>query len=176
MIAQEDGLHLLDGNVIEINGIKIGDCMSWYDGKYMFHNLNNHNTKDKNYLQRLWQEYNPDNDMILGCLDTYDEFCKEEFIKLENIYQKCDVMVTHINPSIKVAHTAHRWKVEDTSAFFTFDGSAFLADTTAKYWIFGHSHDRKEFLVGNVKCSSNPLGYPNKFNKIFRVKYIKIHF
>lgn len=169
MISKEDGLHLLDGDIVTIDDVRIGGTMAWYDGSYMFHNLNPHYEKDSNYLQRLWAEFYPDKDLIHGCLETYDEFCAAELKKIESIYRDCDVMITHINPSNQMQHTAKQWQKEDSSAFFSFDGSRFLEATSAKYWLFGHSHDQKEFEVHGVKCLSNPLGYPGE-NKSFRVK------
>ena len=94
--------------------------------------------------------------------------------KVEKVHKNCDVIVTHINPSIKLEHTATKWQRADTSGFFSFDGTQFLANTTAKYWIFGHSHDQKEFKQYSVQCLSNPFGYPSEWNKNFKIRSIEI--
>jgi predicted phosphodiesterase len=174
MVAAEEGIYLLDGDIVEIDGIKIGGTMGWYDASYVFHNLNFNKTKDRDYIQRLWGEFYPDGDLIYGCCDTYDEFCKFELAKIERIHKDCDLMVTHINPSIKTEHTAKEFQKIDTTAFFTFDGTQYLMNTTATHWIFGHSHDQKEFERHRVKCVSNPFGYPGEWNKDFKVRTIDV--
>ncbi|PHR58990.1 MAG: hypothetical protein COA44_02245 [Arcobacter sp.] len=175
MIAQEDGLYLLDGDIVKIDDIRFGGTMGWYDGSYMFNNLNHNNEKDRDYLQRLWAEFYPDKDLIYGCLETYDEFCSAELEKIEAIYRNCNVMITHINPSVKMEHTAKQWQEEDSSAFFSFDGSRFLESTSAKFWLFGHSHDQKEFESYGVQCLSNPLGSPGD-NKNFMLRSFDVNF
>lgn len=173
LVAKEEGLYLLDGDVVEIEGIRIGGAMSWYDGSYCFHNLNPYYTKDREYLQRVWCELNPDGDHIFG-IEAFDDLLPGELAKLERVYMESDVIVTHINPSIRPEHTAKRWSQEDTTGFFTFDGSRFLVDTPAQFWIFGHTHIPLEYQRHGVQCRSNPLGYPNERWKDFRVKHIEI--
>lgn len=173
MVEKEEGLYLLDGDIVGIEGIRIGGAMSWYDGSYCFHNLNPYYSKDRDYLQRLWSELNPDGDNIFG-IEAFDDLLASELEKLERVYLESDVIVTHINPSIKPEHTAKRWSREDSTGFFTFDGSRFLVDTPAKFWIFGHTHTPLEYQRHGVQCRSNPLGYPGEWNKDLRVKRIAL--
>jgi len=174
MIEAEDGLRLLDGNIIEIDGIRIGGSMGWYDGEYIFKNLNKQKKKSEDYVNRLWAEFHPDFEHIRGCLNTYDEFLNEEMTKLKKIHQDSDVIVSHINPSTKMEHAALRYQKEDTSGFFCFDGTELLKYTKASHWIFGHSHTQKEFKVHGVKCVSNPFGYPGEWNRHFTVRTIEV--
>ena len=71
LILDEEGIHLLDGSFITIDGVTIGGCMGWYDGIYSFHNLNPYYTLCKEQMQELWMGH-PDFRYIDG-LDTYDQ-------------------------------------------------------------------------------------------------------
>lgn len=42
-----------------------------------------------------------------------------------------------------------------------------------KYWIFGHTHDYREFEEFGIKCICNPLGYPSE-RKDVKVNRIEI--
>lgn len=173
MVKKEKDMYLLDGNVIEIDGVRIGGAMGWYDGRYVHHNLNPQLTKNRQYLENLWFETNPDVHHIFG-LDTFDGYLEDEMQKIEAVHKNCDIMVTHINPSIKDVHTARHFRRAGTTGFFTFDGTSFLMNTSAKYWIFGHSHDQSMLVRHEVKCVLNPLGYPNEHSKSFQIRSIEL--
>lgn len=82
--------------------------------------------------------------------------------KEKNIYQKCNVMITHVNPSFDEKHIDKKYHNNQTNTFFTFNGSKFYRDGTMKYWVFGHTHDSIEYEINDVKFLCNPLGYPNE--------------
>lgn len=170
---KEKGLSLLDGNIVKIDGIRFGGAMGWYDGRYIWHHLNPFYTKDREYINRLWKEYNPDYDNIIG-IEEFDGFYAEESAKIEAIYKACDVMITHYNPSIRQQHTQRRFREDDTTGFFTFDGSRFLAEGTMKHWIFGHQHWSESFDIEGVLCHVNAFGYPSERRKEMRIKSIDL--
>jgi hypothetical protein len=71
-------------------------------------------------------------------------------------------MITHINPSNLREHQNPEYANEYSTGFFCFDGLKFLKNTTAKYWIFGHTHSKLDYEYNNTKVLSNPLGYPSE--------------
>ncbi len=161
LINKEEGMYCLDGNIIEINGVKFGGCDSWYDGEYIRrHFWKKDEEYMKGYVSLLWRRSMADADYIYGM--EWQAYAKHQKQKLESIYQKADVMITHINPSIEKVHTNEKYRNEDTTGYFTFDGSHFLKEGSMQYWIFGHTHDRMEYEAHGVKCLCNPMGYPNE--------------
>ncbi len=166
-INEIDGLYFLDGNVININGIRIGGSMGWYDGKYTlkhftpFHPLS---------LQVLWSETMPDSRAIIP-MNRFDDLFYIEYEKMNKASLACDIMVTHINPSIEKEHTYPQYRDNKGTAFYTFDGDELLKQTSAKFWIFGHTHMSHEYCVHDVNVLCNPFGYPQK-GEIF--KHVKI--
>jgi len=161
-----DGVYCLNGNVVDINGITFGGCDSWYDGKYYNETLNQQPVSD------YWRETMNDANYILG-INTFNDLYEIERKKIEEVYQECDVMITHVNPSYLHKHIAPTYKNDENNMFFTFDGHRFMKDGSMKYWVFGHTHDTLEYEHHGVKCICNPLGYPYE-NKNIKMKSIEI--
>ena len=67
------------------------------------------------------------------------------------------VVVTHHLPSLAVVAPEHRGSLLN-SAFATELGD-FIADSRIDAWIFGHSHNNKEAIMGNTRLTCNQLGY-----------------
>lgn len=84
LINKEKNIYCLDGNIIEIDGIKFGGCNSWYDDSYMKRYFKQFDT---NYINLLWKQYINDSRLIYG-INHFDTISKIETQKLENIYQK----------------------------------------------------------------------------------------
>jgi len=158
LINQEENMYCLDGEIIEIDGVKFGGADSWYDEGYV---KRYYTQLDSNHINLLWNKNINDSRLIKG-ISRFDDITKLEIQKLENIYQSCDVMITHVNPSIDEEHINEKYHNSPINTFFTFDGSKFYKDGLMKYWVFGHTHDAIEYEVENVKFLCNPLGYPNE--------------
>jgi len=158
LINQEKNMYCLDGEVIDIEGIRFGGADSWYDGSHVKKYYTN---LDNNHINLLWNESINDSRLIKG-ISRFDDITKLEMQKLENIYKNCDVMITHVNPSIDEVHIDKKYHNSPINTFFTFDGSKFYTNGSMKYWVFGHTHDAIEYEIEGVEFLCNPLGYPNE--------------
>lgn len=158
LIKQEKNMYCLDGEAIDIDGIRFGGADSWYDGSYVKKHYTN---LDNNHINLLWNENINDSRLIKG-VSRFDDITKLEIQKLEKIYKNCDVMITHVNPSIDEEHIHEKYRNSPINTFFTFDGSKFYKNGSMKYWVFGHTHDAIEYEIEDVKFLCNPLGYPNE--------------
>lgn len=146
-------LHLLDGTVIKYNGIRIGGTMMWYDGSYK--KYFEHQPRDMN---KLWRDYMPDYDGIAG-LHYFKDIYHDEKNKLNKIFQNLDILITHISPLCHPSFVDPKFKDNIGSSFFTFDGEYFVKNTTAKHWIYGHTHTSLEVKFDNIELHCNPRGY-----------------
>ena len=164
-----DGIHLLSGNIVGYKDIKFGGSSLWYDGKYI-QRLDMRMSKDG--INELWKRKLLDAQMIYG-IKRFDSLYLRELEKLRKFYDKCDVVLTHINPSINPTHTVSQYALDKLNGFYSFDGEYYVENSSAEYWIFGHIHKRVEYEIGNTKVISNPLGYPGE-NKDFKLKSFKI--
>ncbi|RXK03587.1 metallophosphoesterase [Halarcobacter bivalviorum] len=159
-INREENLYCLDGNVIEIEGIKFGGCDSWYNDGYLKRKFPNEDFPVKSTNQ-MWHNCMNDSNFIFG-IENFNDIFETEKPKIEAVYQNCDVMITHINPSCKDENMSERYQNNQTNTFFTFEGEEYLKNGSMKYWIFGHTHDELEYEEHNVKCICNPFGYPSE--------------
>lgn len=158
LLNSEDGIFCLDSSVAEIEGVRFGGADSWYDRSYIKKYFPLCTVSD---ADALWGEFMNDSNYIYG-IKKFDDIAKIEQEKLERVYQKCDVMITHVNPSFDEKHIDKEYKNSAANTFFTFDGSKFYQNGIMKYWIFGHTHKPIEYEINGIKFLCNPLGYPNE--------------
>ena len=166
-----EGIHCLNGNVVEIEGIRFGGCDSWYDGQYGMWLYDQKGTKG-DWMQRLWTMSMNDSRLIYG-IKRFDEIWEIEKPKIDAVYQACDVMITHVSPSINPEHIDKRYRNDKETGFFSFDGEEYVKNTTAKVWIYGHTHTPNDFEWHGVRLICNQLGYPGELKNI-REKRIEI--
>lgn len=155
-----DGIHYLNGNIVEIEGTKFGGCGMWYNYDYAQQVW--HMPHDK-CVQR-WNEFLNDANLIrvlwnysIGQINN-EVYFNEQFELLKKVYLQSDVIVTHVNPDWE--HLKSNWKMPD-STFYVFDGREMLKELdNTKMWIFGHTHDRY-FYSHPSGCTMicNPLDY-----------------
>lgn len=161
MLNTIGGVHCLDGNVIEIQDIRFGGCDSWYDGQYVLYHLNPHYEYGLDHVQSLWKHTMNDAHYMLN-IKRFDELWEIEKPKIETIYQQCDVMITHVMPSINPEHVDKMYRSDKATGYFTFDGQKYLKETTAHTWIYGHSHSNQDVQINGVRMIANQLGYRNE--------------
>jgi DNA repair exonuclease SbcCD nuclease subunit len=179
LLNGQDGVHCLDGNIIEIEGTRFGGCDSWYDGKYITEHFGEkcpvwNVPKDAHYINELWKHNLADADYIYGI--GWMELFEIEREKIEKIHKDVDIIITHVSPSVKKEHVSPEYRDGQLTGFFTFDGREFLEYGSMKYWIFGHTHNAIEYESYGVKCICNPMGYPgeNGGGLLTRIRSIEI--
>lgn len=166
MLNSIDGVYCLDGTVVDIEGVRFGGCDSWYDGQYLLHNLNPHFVTNMDDVRTLWK-YVMNDAAYMPNLKLFDEIWEIEKAKIEAVYQQCDVMITHVSPSINPEHIPERhYRTDDSTAFFTFNGETFVKNTSAKIWVYGHTHTPNEFEWHGVRLICNQLGYPGELKSV----------
>lgn len=174
-----DTVEFLDGNIVEVDGVKIGGCGLWYDGSYAKKVFGYNDTR----TLQLWKDNMNDANLIhgrdgnepglnssqgmysYGKTKSYtfdpDLFFLKEKEKLMKIVYDCDIFVSHIGPV--VPPTIRTQYKTPCTGFYYFDGEHILWDERApKIWVFGHTHDRYEFKVNNSWLLCNPLGYKSE--------------
>ena len=174
LINKQENIYCLDGDIIEIDGIKFGGCNGWYNEGYLQVNYPDE-FFPKYSTNIMWQNSTPDYINILE-IENFDDFYEMEKPKIERVYKECDVMITHINPSVKDENMNSKYKNNLSNTFFCFDGEEYLKNKSMKYWIFGHNHDVIEYKEHNVTCICNPVGYHNESGngKWIEIKQIEI--
>ena len=169
MFKDNNDIYFLDGDVIEYNGVRFGGAMGWYDGTYC--------NKVEQFCNplTLWKQYSNDSVLIYGFEDFYDILTQEKPKVLE-IYNKCDIMITHINPMPHAMFMPEKYRLDPVTGFYTFDGENLVDDTDAKFWIYGHQHYGFEKEVYDTTLMCNALGYPgieSKYQKVVQIEFSK---
>lgn len=165
-----DSVFLLDGSIVYIEDVRVGGAMGWYDGSFI---------KSKTISQKNHLWYNSMNDSRYVRSEhlpyplAFDTLHKIEYPKLEYIADKSDIILSHINPSNQPIHQDEDFVHLDSTGFYSFDGSRLLKSTTAKHWVYGHTHSAKSFKINKTKIQCNPRGYPWQ-NEKFLIKQVKI--
>jgi predicted phosphodiesterase len=73
------------------------------------------------------------------------------------------VVVTHFMPSYALVH--EKWRGLGTDMlnyYFSANCDDLIEKSEAAAWIFGHTHDRRDMMLGDVRCVCNPIGYPRE--------------
>lgn len=65
------------------------------------------------------------------------------------------VVVSHFVPHRKAIHP--RWGVSALNGYFTCDMDRYMG--WEGLWLYGHTHDSGDFMVGDTRCVGNPRGY-----------------
>jgi len=137
-----DGVHYLNGNTVEIDGVKITGCGMWYNYDYA---KEVYQMTDPE-CERMWNDYLNDANLIrvagdnaLGQINNLEYF-KEQYELLEKVYQEGDIIVSHVSPSW--SNLIQKYQIPSTT-FYVFDGREMLSklDDT-KIWVFGHTHEK----------------------------------
>ena len=151
---QTDRVRILNGSSELFEGTKISGAMGWYGGSYLNPHAALSIMSDIRYIygyENIMDIYGEEYDKLLGILDT-------------------DIMITHVCPSVKQEAIQEHFRSSPHNCLFTFDGDALLERTTAKYWVYGHSHGTHEFTEHNTKCIMNTLGYPGEHSHTIMTK------
>lgn len=160
MAEQLPGLHFLDGNQVEIEGIVFGGCGMWYDFEYGIQKLN----ADWNGIFNHWKANSNDSVLIEGLPRRIKVMFDEEKAKLNKVLGTSDVIVTHIAPD---------WSVipEDTvndlsNSYYYFYGSEIIPNHAGEIWCYGHVHRRMDYRKEGCRFINASLGYPDENNHV----------
>lgn len=172
-LYREEGITVLDGTKVEIDGIVIGGADSWYDGALFYRQAGW--CYGPSSVESYWKQTMNDSVHIMGLNDFYD-IVIEEKEKIKSLHNQVDVMVTHVRPVIENRFFQEEFKSEKSNCFYSFDYiDEIMRDEKLKYWIAGHSHEVSEYdLFGQCKLMFNAFGYSLKDNPNAKVRTIEI--
>lgn len=197
MIENEDGIDYVDGNVVRIDGIRIGGAAGWYDGSLLYDNR-----KTYNEIQEIWEKDMNDANLIHPTAKRgakFDDLFNEQKHHIDAVYQNCDIMVSHVSPLSEWKQFVEMYgapdatqmygnmksdALDDVRGFYCFDGKEYLENGSMTHWIFGHTHRNFErtYTRGDgkkIEIICNSLGYPKlakqktKSNE-FKIKLIEV--
>lgn len=167
---------------------------TWNSDSWAYGVTVNHEFGIKIGLITLWVDFNGHDDYLMDlyrrCLadcwairnftpeDAYQTHLKHKQWLLEEHKKKpFDIIVTHHTPTLRAVHPRYTANsiTRDISFGFSSDLDDLVLQLSPKYWIFGHTHDPYDFMIGKTRMLSNPCGYPGEHQKtIYEPIYIEI--
>jgi predicted phosphodiesterase len=90
------------------------------------------------------------------------------------------VIVTHFLPAMECVAERYKNNKEEVllNYYFANDLGSWISELSDTTWLFGHTHDSVNMLLGNTCLISNPLGYPSEeipeFAKFNPMKVIEV--
>lgn len=163
-----EGVHILDGTMITIDGITFGGAAGWYDLSY------GPNQLGLTPEETLWSWRENSNDAVLIknlFHEPYDMYEKERD-KIDSVIDEVDIMITHVPPEF--SHMSKEEKESIHSSYYTFEGEDLIKKMKDKIWCFGHTHKQLDKKVYDCRMVSNALGYPERNKKIEPIQNIKV--
>jgi len=171
------GVIVLDGQIEEIDGVRISGCTGWYDFSYT-QKLNPCMTAVN--IMKYWYRNMNDGNYIKGMIKDTEQLTWENMQawsfsdkeKISKVYDQVDIIVTHISPLNEPFFAYEPYKYDLLTGAYFFNGMGFAEYSNAKYWIYGHTHVKQEYLFGDTKFISNPVGYPFENKKFEAIQII----
>jgi predicted phosphodiesterase len=165
-------IDILDGDLIKIDDVKIGGMGGWYDFSYI--DMFWKNIPDYE-IGKLWSDTMNDSNWIKGLkgnthLESFDNVRSLFADEMEKFYKNdklktVDIFVTHVSPVNEPVYIPEEFRYDKMTSFFCYNGIEDIKDSSAKYWIFGHTHTKMEYELFDTKMICNPLGYQHENNK-----------
>jgi len=175
---EHDGLFYMDGDVISIQGFRIGGIGMWHDWSYG--KTLGHSTKD---IENIWENNMNDANLIFqngkknyNTFGMYGSTSKVISFKPYDLYKKyrekldsmenCHLIFSHYGPHIH-SEMPTRYKEDIMTTFYYFDGDKDIKRLKPKYWIHGHTHMKNFSEIINsdestTEIITNALGYPGE--------------
>jgi len=168
-ICENLGIHFLNGNIIDIQGVRFGGTCSWY---------NLPTSQDIQSWKKVMNDsrriYNGYAMQSYGMYQSYSQpstnwdtqkFWEEEKTKLLDIAEKgCDVFITHVALNEPTLEEGMDPKfINDTyNIFYYTDNIELLKKSGCKIHIHGHTHQHLDYTKEGVRIVCNTLGYPTE--------------
>ncbi len=173
-----NGNHELYGSHIDIvreqktrkDDHKISDNVHWLDnGKILLRNLgyDSHleilgctlwfpDLPGNLEKSRIWSDFKS----ILNFRDyVYKENEISQKFLCENVSEN-SIVVTHYLPTYQSVHK--KYEGNPFNVFFVCDLSNLIKEKKPKLWLFGHTHEKFDYILGNTRLISNPKAYPGE--------------
>lgn len=154
-----DNIHLLDNDIIEIDGIRFGGGTLWTNlsnpiaAMHVQNGLNDYKVIKKNYRR------------LIPTDTTSEHFITTDFIGNNDI----DVVITHHSPSEQSVSGKFAGDILNAGYFTNLEH---MMDDGVKLWVHGHMHNSVDYMVGSTRVVANPKGYRTENSEGFHQEFI----
>lgn len=149
-------IHLLDDEIVRINGMKFIGSTLWTD-------VNNNNPVTSRIIRTNMNDFQviKHGDERFTPEHSYNIHKKSiDFISKE-VNEEC-IVVTHHSPSVLSVDEKYNRNCHDLQinhGYYTNLETFIMDNTKIKLWIHGHMHNQSDYEIGETRVVCNPLGY-----------------
>lgn len=155
-------IKVLNGNVINYEGVNYGGTGLWYNLNYTV------SEGIKSYEEAFDYYSEKSNDYVCVRGKILKEFYKEECEKMYDVLNSdVDVVISHIVPSAELVleevNNGGYNKLEDLDMYLL-NNQSIVDMAKGKVWVYGHLHGVSESTINDTTFLRNCVGYPEKKN------------
>jgi len=160
------GVHFLENNVVEIEGVAFVGGTLWSDFQlfgfkpevamsYAAHDMNDY--RKIKLSKTPYVKFKPIH-AYRKHIETRDFIASE----LRNRRGQRVVVVTHHAPSPR--SIADGFRTDPISASYASDMEELIFETEPTLWVHGHVHHGNDYMLDTCRVISNPRGYPGEYS------------
>ena len=153
----DSDIHYLDGDIIDVNGIRIGGLPMWY------HVPNIQQWRDfMNDGHQIFQGYPIPYpySRVRECTFDTNAFYTEQVDKLSAM-RDIDILLSHVIPA-KFPDLDDRYEDSVYDMYYSSDTEHLLKATGASHCVFGHTHVATTFESNGITYHASAFGYPGE--------------
>ena len=174
-LAANTNIHVLDKDVISIEGVNFFGCTLWTnfeilgDPRLAGYQCQQAMT-DYKKIKRL-PGYSKIRSIDTAVYHMQDITWLGKTLAMHE--GEKNVVVTHHGPSLKSA--PDKYKKDVLVSAYVSDLESFIEKHNPNIWVHGHLHNSSDYLIGETRVLCNPRGYPTELNpnynsmKIFEI-------
>jgi predicted MPP superfamily phosphohydrolase len=158
---QLNNVYLLDNESIDLEGVRFVGGTLWTDFNKM-DPLTMWRAKDYMNDYRKIRVLKNDQYLKLSANDILTEHRKTKDVIFNNAKKDEEtrkiVCVTHHSPSFQSLDDQYK-HVGDANGYYHSELGDEIVDTEIDFWIHGHTHVPKDYMIGNTRIINNAVGY-----------------
>jgi predicted phosphodiesterase len=169
--VEDLGVTLLEGSTIEFDGVLFAGCTMWTDydngrgeaaarsGMNDFEFIRFSNTYPVTQVARSLEKALHNTRLALPADFVVAHVGAKMFLEhtLRQNMGKKVVVVTHHVPSFSLV--ADRYRGDPLNGAFAANCDKLIAEYQPKLWVYGHTHQFNDVVLGGTRCVCNPGGY-----------------
>lgn len=150
LLSKHPNIHFLNNQFVDIDGVRFIGSTLWTNFRYNPLAMMAAKTLIADFKQI--KDFTPE-------LSAKEFYQSKEFIKFAyESSQNPKVIVSHFLPATECIHSkyAHENLINN---YFSNNLGEWISSLENTVWVYGHSHDPMDIVIGETRLVCNPLGY-----------------
>ncbi len=157
--AKLDGVHLLNPGQVEINGVLFVGATLWTNFRDNFFSMKAASRMIADF--RLIKGFSPE--MPGFSTDDAHKLFTQQYAYIKQAYEargnRKVVVVTHFLPAVECISPRFANPADLLNDYFANDLGSWIGEMQDTTWLFGHTHDPCDKVLGDTRVVANPHGY-----------------